>query len=399
MIDHERALELAASTLDFELSRTDDEALTAHLASCDDCRAIDEGLRADAVALVELDREDAPSALRERIVDAATSADVSGLAPFPAADPNADDGAAAARSSPRPGCSHRRGRGHRRGRRRDARLARDPLGRRHRRRRSIGRPFGRAAEFGAAELGGPGRAGPHGRPERRARHHLGTRRRPDGRARTRRHDRAREQLPPRQPRRDIAGRAGGSHQRPAATDPDRDAGSGRPRAPDPGRAADAGRGVPLHAGWLGGTDARFLGLPGAAAVARHLDGPGQRGNGRPARHGDRDHLRPGRRGRRGCTRVDRAQDRRPLRGARSRPRVRAGEAPGRGQDLYRHDPPRREGRGDRGDPRGGRPLPVRDGTREGCGPARDDVPVRQRPVRIRDRRPTDHLALAVRLGR
>lgn len=83
MIDHERALELAASTLDFELSRADDEALTAHLESCDECRAIDEGLRTDAVALVELGREDAPSALRERIVGAATGADASGLTPFP----------------------------------------------------------------------------------------------------------------------------------------------------------------------------------------------------------------------------------------------------------------------------------------------------------------------------
>ena len=78
MIDHERALELAASTLDFELSRADDEALTAHLGSCDECRAIDSAMRADAVALVELGGEDAPSTLRERIVGTAIGADPSG---------------------------------------------------------------------------------------------------------------------------------------------------------------------------------------------------------------------------------------------------------------------------------------------------------------------------------
>ena len=39
MIDHEHALELAATAFDFELSPTDDEALTAHLASCESCRA------------------------------------------------------------------------------------------------------------------------------------------------------------------------------------------------------------------------------------------------------------------------------------------------------------------------------------------------------------------------
>ncbi len=34
MIDHERALELAATALDFELSPADNEALTAHLDTC-----------------------------------------------------------------------------------------------------------------------------------------------------------------------------------------------------------------------------------------------------------------------------------------------------------------------------------------------------------------------------
>ena len=83
MIDHDRALELAASSLDFELSHADADALTAHLESCDACRAIDEGLRSDAVALTELGREDAPSVLRERILRAASGAEGSELAPFP----------------------------------------------------------------------------------------------------------------------------------------------------------------------------------------------------------------------------------------------------------------------------------------------------------------------------
>jgi alpha-2-macroglobulin len=70
MIDHERALELAAAAFDFELSPADDETLTTHLETCESCRAIAEGMRADAVALVGLEREDAPDDLRRRIIGA-----------------------------------------------------------------------------------------------------------------------------------------------------------------------------------------------------------------------------------------------------------------------------------------------------------------------------------------
>ena len=73
MIDHERALELAAAAFDFELSPADDEALTAHLETCESCRATAQALRADAVALVGLAREDAPDELRQRILDAASA--------------------------------------------------------------------------------------------------------------------------------------------------------------------------------------------------------------------------------------------------------------------------------------------------------------------------------------
>ena len=70
MIGHKRALELSAAAFDFDLSPDDDAALTAHLETCESCRAIGEGLRADAVALVGLERTDAPGDLRARILDA-----------------------------------------------------------------------------------------------------------------------------------------------------------------------------------------------------------------------------------------------------------------------------------------------------------------------------------------
>src|SRR6185295_1344737 len=75
MIGHKRALELSAAAFDFELSPDDDAALTAHLETCESCRAIAEGLRADAVALVGLERTDAPADLRARILEAATGSE------------------------------------------------------------------------------------------------------------------------------------------------------------------------------------------------------------------------------------------------------------------------------------------------------------------------------------
>jgi alpha-2-macroglobulin len=85
MIDHERALELSAAVFDFELSPADSEALTEHLAACESCRAIDQGLRADAVALVGLQREDASEDLRRKILEAVgPEADALDSAPVPA---------------------------------------------------------------------------------------------------------------------------------------------------------------------------------------------------------------------------------------------------------------------------------------------------------------------------
>ncbi len=83
MIDHERALDLAAAAFDFELSPADEEALTAHLETCEPCRTVAAALRTDAAALAGLDREDAPADLRQRIVDAAAESDTT-PAPVPA---------------------------------------------------------------------------------------------------------------------------------------------------------------------------------------------------------------------------------------------------------------------------------------------------------------------------
>ncbi len=73
MIDHDRALELAAAALDFPLSDDDREALRLHLDGCAGCRAVDERLRADARAIAGLATQDAPVDLRARIL-AATAA-------------------------------------------------------------------------------------------------------------------------------------------------------------------------------------------------------------------------------------------------------------------------------------------------------------------------------------
>jgi hypothetical protein len=67
VIDHDRALELAASAIDFGLSPAEDAELTEHLASCAACRSTVAALSGDAAAIAALDHEDAPAELRERI--------------------------------------------------------------------------------------------------------------------------------------------------------------------------------------------------------------------------------------------------------------------------------------------------------------------------------------------
>ena len=70
MIDHDRALELAAAALDFALSDDDREALQTHLDGCAGCRAVVARLREDAQAIADLAAQDAPADLRARILAA-----------------------------------------------------------------------------------------------------------------------------------------------------------------------------------------------------------------------------------------------------------------------------------------------------------------------------------------
>jgi hypothetical protein len=70
MIDHDRALEHAATALDFGLDDTDRELLQEHLDGCPACRAVDERVRADAQAIADLPMLDPPGDLRARVLDA-----------------------------------------------------------------------------------------------------------------------------------------------------------------------------------------------------------------------------------------------------------------------------------------------------------------------------------------
>ncbi|MFL5667821.1 MAG: hypothetical protein ACJ77U_00390, partial [Chloroflexota bacterium] len=74
MIDHEAARVLAAAALDFDLSDEDDQRLLAHMVGCDRCRTFADGLGTDNRAIAGLPSEDAPVALRARILDAIPAA-------------------------------------------------------------------------------------------------------------------------------------------------------------------------------------------------------------------------------------------------------------------------------------------------------------------------------------
>jgi hypothetical protein len=54
---HRRARDLAATGIDFELDQDEARFLQHHLAGCGSCRRWAAGLQADAVALIELARE------------------------------------------------------------------------------------------------------------------------------------------------------------------------------------------------------------------------------------------------------------------------------------------------------------------------------------------------------
>jgi hypothetical protein len=93
MIDHDRALELAAA-FDFGLSDADRVGLQAHLDACPDCRDFAAGLLADARRIADLPTFAAPAELRARIIASAASQ--------PAAEPSADPARADRPLAPRP---------------------------------------------------------------------------------------------------------------------------------------------------------------------------------------------------------------------------------------------------------------------------------------------------------
>jgi alpha-2-macroglobulin len=77
MIDHDAARALAATALDFDLSAQDDQRLLAHMVGCVSCRTFAEDLDADARAIAGMTNEDAPVALRSRILDAVPATEAS----------------------------------------------------------------------------------------------------------------------------------------------------------------------------------------------------------------------------------------------------------------------------------------------------------------------------------
>jgi len=68
MADHARAQDLAAISLDFDLTVGERAELDGHLDACPACRAHLEGLRLDARAFADLPRRDAPERVRRRVV-------------------------------------------------------------------------------------------------------------------------------------------------------------------------------------------------------------------------------------------------------------------------------------------------------------------------------------------
>lgn len=71
MTDHTRAVRLAATALDFDLTPEERVELELHRGECVRCRQIEDDFRTDAAALRTLPRRDAPSQLRQSVADAA----------------------------------------------------------------------------------------------------------------------------------------------------------------------------------------------------------------------------------------------------------------------------------------------------------------------------------------
>ena len=95
-----------------------------------------------------------------------------------------------------------------------------------------------------------------------------------------------------------------------------------------------------------GRTLEFVGIPGASAAPCHRHAAARHGSRCPARHRDRDHVRPGRGRRRGQPRDHRTQGRRPVRAARPSPRVRARASAGPRDPVHHHGHSWRRGRRD-----------------------------------------------------
>ena len=67
MTDHRRFLELAATSVDFPLSPSEQRELDRHLAGCGSCRAELTRVHEDALALASFGASDAPAGLRREI--------------------------------------------------------------------------------------------------------------------------------------------------------------------------------------------------------------------------------------------------------------------------------------------------------------------------------------------
>lgn len=70
MNDHQRTLELAASSIDFRLTPDEQQLIRTHLLRCDSCSVTVRGFRDDATRLAAMPHADAPAAVRTAVVGA-----------------------------------------------------------------------------------------------------------------------------------------------------------------------------------------------------------------------------------------------------------------------------------------------------------------------------------------
>jgi hypothetical protein len=80
MTNHQRARQLAASAIDFELAPRERRELAEHVVACGPCRAFETALRGDMAALRAISQRPAPAGVREAVADAVTAPGRTGLA-------------------------------------------------------------------------------------------------------------------------------------------------------------------------------------------------------------------------------------------------------------------------------------------------------------------------------